>query len=107
MNSHGLSRRTADGHAIELDGWNANAYRNGLSVFTARAHALIQLQVVANHGYLGECIGTVANQAAILEWRGDLAIFHQIRLRSGKHELTVRDIHLASTKINRVDTAFH
>src|SRR5579864_4985709 len=72
------SRGAAHGHAVQFQRGNPNAHRHGLSIFAAGAHAFIKLQIVADHGDLGQRVRTIANQRAVLERRCDLPIFNHV-----------------------------
>ncbi len=52
-----LLDRSAYCQSGQLERWLADAYGHTLAVLTTRAHAWIQGQVVADHGYLGQASG--------------------------------------------------
>src|SRR5262249_50603473 len=100
-----LSRGAAYGHAVQFQSGNADAHGDGLAVLAARAHAFIEFQIIANHGNFGERVGTVADQGAVLERRGNLAIFDQVSFGSGENKFSVSDVNLAAAKIHRIYSA--
>src|SRR5581483_12483197 len=57
----------ANGHAVHLDGWDADADGNCLAVLAAGADSLVELQVVTHHGDTGEHVRPVTDQGAALQ----------------------------------------
>src|SRR5262249_17110100 len=102
-NSGGSSNRKT----VHLDGWNADADWNGLSIFTAGTHPFVKGEVITYHGHSGEHIRSVADQGCVLDRCGDFAVFDQIRLRSREDELPVGDIHLAAAEVHSEQAPFY
>src|SRR5208283_891454 len=71
----------ADGQAVDLDGWDAYADGNGLSIFAAGADAFIEFQIIADHRNPGQDIGPVADKRCPLDGRSDLSVFDEIGFR--------------------------
>src|SRR6266850_1340187 len=102
-----LFSRPAHGHAIHLDGWNADADGHALPIFAAGAYTFIELKVVSDHGDAGEGVGTVSDESGVLYWRGDHAILYQVGLGGREHELAVGDINLAAAEVCGVQTTLY
>src|SRR5579864_960844 len=101
------SRRAAHGHAVQLQRGDANAHRHRLSIFTAGANAFIELKIVAHHGNFCQRVRTVANQRAVLQRRGYMAVFNHVSLRRGEDKLAVGNVHLSAAKVHRVNAALY
>src|SRR5690606_7631332 len=71
------------------------------------AHAAVQLQIVADHGDAIHHLRAVADQRGAFYRSGDLAIFDEIGLAGGEHELAAGDIHLTTTEVGAVDALLH
>src|SRR6476620_7413158 len=66
--------RAADRHAIKLQRGNADTDLHRLAVFAARAYAFVELEIIAHHRNFGEGVRAVADQRAVLERRGNMAV---------------------------------
>ena len=64
-------------------------------------------RVIANHADFGHGIGAVADQGGALDRRTDLAVFDEVGLGCGKHELPGGDVDLAATEIDSVNSLLH
>src|SRR6185437_15137257 len=80
-------------------------YGHALALFAASADALIELQIIANHGYVLERLRSVADQRGVAHRRGDFAVFDQVSLRGREDELAVGDVDLPATEVHGVQTA--
>src|SRR4029453_17183851 len=83
--------RPADRHAVDADGRQSHADRDGLAVFAAGAHALVELEVVADAAHAGERFRSVADQGRALDRAGDAAVLDQVGLARREHEAAVGD----------------
>src|SRR5260370_5218878 len=97
----------ADSHTIDFNCRDADADRNGLSIFAAGAHAFIEFQIVADHRNARQHIGSVADQGCALDGGRDLSVFDEIRLRRRENKFAVRDVDLSATKVHRVDAVLY
>src|SRR4026207_2514798 len=68
--------RPADRHAVDADGRQPDADRDGLTVLAAGAHALVELEVVAHAAHAGERFGSVADEGRTLDRAGDAPVLH-------------------------------
>src|SRR6185312_4384295 len=102
-----LTSCSAHGHFVEFDGGNTHSYRDGLSVFSAGAYAFIQLQIVANHGYFGEGVRSIANQSAILQRRGNLPVLNHVGFRRREDEFPAGNVHLTATEIDGINSTMN
>src|SRR5215472_1631537 len=102
-----LSRGPAHRHAVQFERGDTDADRHRLAVFPAGSYTLIELQIVADHGDLGQRVRAVTDQGAVLERRANLAVFDHVGLGRGKDELAVGDVYLASTEVHRIDAALY
>ncbi len=69
----------------------------------AGANAVIEFQVITDHGDLAHGIGSVADQGCAFHRGADLAIFDHVGLGGGKDEFPAGDINLATTEIDGVN----
>jgi len=83
---------------LDLDGWEAHAYGDRLTVLPARPNSLVQLQVIAHHGYSSENIRAVADQRGAPDRLCDLSVLDHVGLAGRKDELAARDVHLAAAE---------
>src|SRR5262245_20677553 len=97
-------RRSSDGDAVDADRRQADAHRHGLAVLAAGAHALVELQVVADAGDPRERLRAVADQRGALDRRRDLSVLDQVGLARREHELAVRDVHLTAAERHGIET---
>src|SRR5581483_10277082 len=110
---HGMARRSAravgslpgatDRQALDLQGRLTYAHRNALPVLAARAHPVIQLQVVAHHRDSGQHVGPVADQGGAFQGGADAAVLDGVGLTRGENELARSDVHLAAAEVDGID----
>src|SRR5579859_656818 len=103
----GSSGRAADGQPIHAQRRLADADRDTLAVLTAGADAVVELQVVADHGDLMQRVRAAADQGGTLDRGADPAVLDQVGLGCGEHELAVGDVNLAAAEIDGVEAALH
>src|SRR5262245_38535027 len=89
--SRSLSRRAADGEAVDPQGRLADADGHALAFLAAGADPRIECQVVADHADLGQHVRAVADERGALHGLADLAVLDQVGLGAGEHELAVGD----------------
>src|SRR6185312_2917756 len=102
-----LPSRPADRHPVQLDRGHTHAHRHALAVLSASTDAFVELQVVADHRYVLQCLRAVADKSCIAHRRGHFAIFNEVRLGCREDELSVRDIDLSAAEVHGVKPAFH
>src|SRR5206468_10167694 len=99
--------RSADRQSVDTKRRLAYAHRYALPIFAARADPGIQCEIVADHRYFRQRVGTIADQCRAFYRMSDLAVFDHPSLGSGKHEFTAGDVDLSATEVRGVETAFH
>src|SRR5271167_430151 len=82
-----LSRRAADGEALDEQGRLADADRDALALLAAGADAGIEGEVVADHCYPGQHVGAIADERGALDRGPHLAVLDEIGLGRREHEL--------------------
>lgn len=90
---------TAHGQAGDPQAWLPDADRNTLSAFATHADTGIHLEIITDHGDLGEGGRTVADQGCALDRGDDLAVLDPIGLGALEDELAGRDIDLSAAEI--------
>src|SRR5262245_14017670 len=104
MRAYGL--HAADSEAADVESRLTDADRNTLSGLAARAHAFIELEIVADHFHARQRTRSVADQRRALDRRFDLAVLDEIGLGALEDELARGDIDLTASEINRINPAF-
>src|SRR5262245_39209883 len=99
--------RSAHSHAVDFHRGNAYAHRHALTILSAGSHALIQLQVVADHTDVFKSFVTVPDQRRSPHRRCDLSVFDQVAFRSRKYEVATGDINLPTRKRRAVEAFRH
>src|SRR5471032_1297726 len=69
--------------------------------------ATVQRQIVTDHRHFAHGFRPVADQRRAFDRGGNLAVFDQVRLAGGEHELAAGDVHLTAAEVGAVDAAFH
>src|ERR1700761_9322494 len=99
--------RATHRHAVHTQGRLTDTDRHALAVLAAHADALVQRQVVADHRHAREYVRAAADQRGAFDRAGDLAVFDEVGLRRGEHELAIGDIDLTAAEVHRVQALFH
>src|ERR1700728_2402973 len=93
-----ISGGAAHGERIDAQRRLAHAHRHALAVLAAGADAIVELQVVADHGHARQHVRTVADQGRALQRRADAAVLDGVSLARRKYELAGGDVHLAAAE---------
>src|SRR5207245_9173051 len=101
---HGRDRGPADGDAIDASGRHPHAYGDGLAVLAARAHALVELEVVADTAHPRQRVGAIADEGGALDRLRDLTVLDQVSLAGREDELAVGDVDLPAAAVHGVET---
>src|SRR5579863_6272945 len=97
----------ADGDAVDAQRRLADADRHALAVLAAGADAVIERQIVADHGDAVQVGRSVADQHGALDRRADFAVLDAIGLGALEHVFAGRDVDLAAAEISGVDAVLH
>src|SRR5580693_7620644 len=93
------SGRAADRQRIDAQRRLTDADGDALTVLAAGADAIVQLQVVADHGNARQYVRAVADESRALEWRAQAAVLDRVRLARREHEFARGYIDLAPPKL--------
>jgi hypothetical protein len=69
--------------------------------------AFVELEVVADARHAGQDVGPVPDEGRPDHRRADLAVFDEVGLGGGEHELAARDVHLPAAEVFGVQAAGH
>ena len=69
--------------------------------------ALVEREIVADPGHLGEHVGSVADQRRAEDGRSEPAVLDQVGLGRGEDELPARDVDLAPAEVLGEEAAWH
>ena len=97
------SSRSSHGHAVDLDGRDADADRHALPFLAADADAFVELEIVAHHADVLQRFRTVADQRGVAHRPRDLAVLDQVAFGRGEDEIAAGDIHLAAAEVRAVE----
>src|SRR5215470_14782031 len=98
-----LALGTADGDAVDANGGHADADGDTLFGLAAGADALVEGDVVADHGDAVQRLGAVADQRGALDRTRQLAVFDQPGAGGAEREVAGGDVHLAAAERLGVD----
>src|SRR5271157_25478 len=94
------SAGSADGQPVNFQRGNSDADGNGLAVLAAGSDAFVELQIVADHGNLGQHVGAVAEGRRFWGGGGGGPVLDRVALGRGKDDFPVGDANLPAAKIH-------
>src|SRR6185436_8096579 len=95
----------ADRQPGDVESRLSDAHWHALSGLAARAHALVEREVIAHHFHPRQRARPFAYQRRALDRRFDLAVLNEVGLGALKHELAGGDVDLTAPEIDRVNPA--
>ena len=101
-----LRRCTTHGQPTNHQTGLTNTYGHPLTRLAAVADPGIKGQIIADPANLLQCGGAITNQRRTLHRRTNHTILDPVGLSTAEHELAVGNIHLTTTKADRINTVF-
>src|SRR5579872_5818445 len=102
-----LPARAADRNAVDAQRGLADPDRNALAVLAARADAVVEFEIVADHGDAVQIGRTIADQHGALDRRATLAVLDAVGLGAFEHVFAGGDVNLPAAEMHRVDAVLH
>src|SRR5712692_9613874 len=90
---------------LHLDCRDSHSNRHVLPLFAADSNAVVELQVVTNHGDLPHHVRAVADQGGVADGARDAAILDEVAFGGRKDEVAAGDIYLAAAEGGAIEPA--